>query len=94
MVIEVLTITCPPGRRDEFIARDAEAWTPALAKHPGFIGKEVWACLDDPCRVVLVIRWESLAQWKTFPPELEARLAAQMGDVQLSLRGEAYEVAL
>ena len=91
-VIELLRITCVPGRRDEFLARDAEVWTPALARHDGYIDKEVWVSLDDPDLVTIMVRWASLAQWKTFPDELNAELDAKMQGVRLELAGEAYEI--
>ena len=45
-VIELFRVTCVPGRRDEWLKRDAAIWTPALARHEGFVSKEVWPSLD------------------------------------------------
>ncbi len=91
-VIELLRVTCVPGRRDEWLARDAAIWTPALARHEGFISKEVWPSLTDPDQVAIVVRWASQDQWKSFPEELGSELDAKMRDVQLDIVCEEYEV--
>lgn len=90
-VIELLRAKCVPGRRGEWLVRDAEIWTPALAAHDGYISKEVWPSIDNPDEVVIIVRWESLAQWKTFPDDLNAALDARMQDVQLEVTSEALE---
>jgi heme-degrading monooxygenase HmoA len=51
----------------------------------------VWVSQDDPDRVTLVIRWASLAQWKSFPAALLAELDARMDGLQVSLTCETYE---
>ena len=91
-VIELLRATCVPGRRAEWLVRDAEIWTPALAAHDGYISKEVWPSIDNPDEVVIIVRWESLAQWRTFPDELNLALDARMRDVQLAVTSEALEI--
>jgi uncharacterized protein (TIGR03792 family) len=92
-VIELLRVHCAPNRREEFLKRDAEVWTPALACHDGFISKEVLVSRDDPTLVTFIIRWASMAQWKSFPLcELE-RLDAKLADVQTSIECEAYDCA-
>lgn len=91
-VIELLRVKCVPGRRAEWLVRDAEIWTPALAAHEGFIAKEVWPSIDHPDEVVIIVRWESLAQWKSFPEELNRELDAKMADVQLEVTSEALEI--
>jgi uncharacterized protein (TIGR03792 family) len=91
-VIEMLQVRCRPGRRADFVVKDAEVWTPALAAHDGYISKQVWASLDDPDLVTIIVHWESLAQWKSFPDELNLKLDAEMQDVQISVTSEAYEV--
>ena len=92
MVIEMLRMRCPHSRRAEFMARDAVVWTPALARHDGFISKETWLSMDDPDLVTLVIRWNSLEQWKSSPAELSERLDADMGDLLCPSICETYEV--
>ena len=91
MLIEVLEVDCPPELREAFIARDAQTWTAALARQPGFIAKEVWASRDDPGRLILVIRWETLADWEAFPVELGRELDRAMGDLLLPLSCRTYE---
>jgi uncharacterized protein (TIGR03792 family) len=90
-VIELLRVRTAPGCRSEFLARDADVWTPALAAHEGFVSKEVWVSHDDPNLVTLVIRWSSMAQWKSFPSDLLAELDAKMEGVQVSLSAETYD---
>ena len=91
-VIEMLRAKCAPGHRDEWLVRDAEIWTPALAAHDGYISKEVWPSIDHPDEVVIIVRWASLAQWKSFPDELNVALDARMHDVQLEVTSEALEI--
>lgn len=91
-VVEMLRVRCAPGRRDEWLVSDAEVWTPALAAHDGFISKAVWPSIDNPDDVVIIVYWESLAQWKSFPKTLEAALDARMADLQLSVTGEALAI--
>jgi len=91
-VIELLRVTCVPGKRAEWLVRDAEIWTPALAAHDGYISKEVWPSIDHPDEVVIIVRWESLAQWKSFPDELNVALDAKMQDVQMAITSEALDV--
>jgi uncharacterized protein (TIGR03792 family) len=90
-IIELLRIQTAPGRREEFLLADAAVWTPALSRHDGFLSKQVWISHDDPDRVTLVIRWASLAQWKSFPAALLAELDARMDGLQMSLTCETYE---
>ena len=91
-VIELLRVKCVPGRRAEWLVRDAEVWTPALAAHDGYISKEVWPSIDYPDEVVIIVRWASLAQWKTFPADLSVELDAKMQDVQVGLTSEALDI--
>ncbi|MFH7027698.1 MAG: TIGR03792 family protein [Heteroscytonema crispum UTEX LB 1556] len=73
MVIELLKVKIPPEQREKYIQKDAEIWTKALAKYPGFIGKEVWINPNNPQEVILIIRWATLEQWKAIPQaELDA----------------------
>jgi uncharacterized protein (TIGR03792 family) len=90
-VIELLRIRCHPGRRAEFLIKDAAVWTPALASHEGFLGKEVWPSREDPDQVTLVIRWASMNHWQSFPVDHCAELTALMEDVQADVSCEVYE---
>ncbi|MBE2240102.1 MAG: hypothetical protein IAE81_20100, partial [Caldilineaceae bacterium] len=47
---------------------------------------------DHPDDVVIIVRWESLAQWKSFPDDLALKLDARMQDVQLDLTSEALDL--
>ncbi len=73
MVIELLKVKVPPAQREEYIQKDAEIWTAALAKYPGFLGKEVWINPNEPTEVILVIQWATREDWKAIPAnELDA----------------------
>lgn len=78
-VIEELTITVEPGMRDDYLRRDAAVWTPYLESCDGFLGKETWLPDDRPDTVVFVIRWASMAKWKSITPEQVAEVDARMG---------------
>lgn len=92
MVVGVLRVTVPPERRDEFIARDAEVWTPALARRPGFIRKQALADRLDPSRVVFVTHWETFEAWQAFPNELCEPLDARMRALSTGLALETSDV--
>ena len=77
MVIEWLKIKVLPELREQYIQTDAEIWTAALKTYPGFLSKEVWINPAEQLDVVIVIRWTTRAQWKSFPPERLARLEHQ-----------------
>jgi uncharacterized protein (TIGR03792 family) len=59
MIVECITVTCPPGKRDAFIQRDDEVWTAGLMTQPAFLGKEVWTDPNDPDNVYLAIHLKS-----------------------------------
>ncbi|MGH1394597.1 MAG: TIGR03792 family protein [Trichormus sp.] len=69
MVIEFLKFKVAPDTRENYLQQDAAIWTTALAKYPGFLGKEVWLNPQDPTEVTLIIRWQTKAQWQAIPPE-------------------------
>jgi heme-degrading monooxygenase HmoA len=52
----------------------------------------VWPSIDHPDDVVIIVRWESLAQWKSFPDELNVALDAKMQDVQVAITSEALAI--
>ncbi|PZV11502.1 MAG: TIGR03792 family protein [Leptolyngbya sp.] len=69
MVIEWLKVQVAEELREVFIQKDEEIWTAALAKHSGFLGKEVWINPQDPQEVTLVIHWETREAWKAIPQD-------------------------
>jgi uncharacterized protein (TIGR03792 family) len=96
MVIEWLKVNVIPELREQFIQKDAEIWTTALSRYPGFLGKEVWISPDNLAELVLIIRWESFEQWDAIPPEdlqrVEAQFAAVMGDTSKIVESSRYQV--
>ncbi|MEA5618848.1 TIGR03792 family protein [Cronbergia sp. UHCC 0137] len=69
MIIELLKFKVPPQHQEEFILKDREIWTTALANYPGFINKEVWLNPDDDTELIFIIRWASKEDWESIPKE-------------------------
>ncbi len=96
MVIELLKVKIPPQQREKFIQKDAEIWTVAFAKYPGFLGKEVWINPNDAAEVVFVIRWATREQWKAIPQAdldaIEQKFTQALGFAQQIVESEEYQV--
>jgi uncharacterized protein (TIGR03792 family) len=96
VVIELLRFQVDPNQRENFIQKDAEIWTTALAKYPGFIGKEVWINPKSPTEVIFIIRWETLEQWKAIPQgdleAIEQKFAQTLGDIYQMVEAAEYQV--
>ncbi|PIG91265.1 TIGR03792 family protein [Gloeocapsopsis sp. IPPAS B-1203] len=95
MVIEFLKCQVNPDLREHYLQVDAEVWTKALAKCPGFLGKEVWLNPEEASEVVLVIRWATKEDWKSISEELlrqtEQKFAQQIGSTYQIVSAE-YQV--
>ena len=96
MVIELLKVKIPPDLREKYIQKDAEIWTAALAKYPGFIAKEVWINPNDPTEIVLIIRWQTREHWHAIPEaDLQAialKFDAAMGKSYPIVESAEYQV--
>ncbi|MDZ8051035.1 MAG: TIGR03792 family protein [Aulosira sp. ZfuVER01] len=96
MVIELLKFKIASEMGEIYIQKDAEIWTTALAKYPGFLGKEVWINPHDPTEIIFVIRWATREQWHAIPQaELEAveqQFAAALGDTYKLVESAEYQV--
>ena len=96
MVIELLRVKVVPELREQYIQKDAEIWTQALTKYPGFLGKEVWINPQEPTEVILVIRWATREQWKSIPLKLlgtiEKQFAQQLGNTYQIVESSEYQV--
>jgi uncharacterized protein (TIGR03792 family) len=96
MVIEWLVIRVPLADQGRYLEQDAAIWTQALATNAGFLGKEVWVREGDAEVLNLVIRWDSMAQWKAVPAGLlaatQAAFVAALGVEYPVLDCIAYEV--
>ena len=79
VVIEELHFIVDPAEREEFLEVEARIWTGFLRTCDGFLKKEVWVPLDDQQRVVVMIWWESMDQWKRITAEQVAAVDATMG---------------
>jgi uncharacterized protein (TIGR03792 family) len=92
MVIEWLKFRVAPELREAFIQKDEEVWTAAFKQVTGYLGKEVWIDPDNN-DVVIMIRWESMAIWKSIPKAEIALLEQQMGSLNLPIiESRAYQV--
>jgi len=80
-VIEWLKFKVPLELREQYIRKDAEVWTAATASHLGFLGKEVWLNPKNPTEIVIIIRWASREQWKSFPQERLEQLEFQFTEI-------------
>jgi uncharacterized protein (TIGR03792 family) len=96
MVIEWLKVRVSPELREQYIQKDAEIWTTALSKYPGFLGKEVWISPDNLAEVILVIHWESFEQWQAIPTpaleQAEAEFKQALGDTYEITDSVKYQV--
>jgi uncharacterized protein (TIGR03792 family) len=96
VVIELLKVKIPSEQREKFIQKDAEIWTAALAKYPGFLGKEVWINPNDGTEVTLIIRWATREQWKAIPQAdlvaIDQKFTRVMGFPQKIVASEEYQV--
>lgn len=83
MVIEWLTVKVPAAWHDRYIAADAAVWTQFLVTCPGYVGKQIWKNPVKPDEIVLIVHWQSRAQWKAIAPAqlavVEARFREQLG---------------
>jgi len=65
--IEWLEFRVPIPEQAEFIRQDRLIWDPFLQKYPAFLGKEIWQDIDQPDRLIIVVRWSSYTAWKQIP---------------------------
>lgn len=77
MVIELLKVEVSPEYRTQYLQLDKEIWTQALAKFPGFLGKEVWLNPNQPSEVILLVRWASYKEWKSISVQLLEEIERQ-----------------
>lgn len=92
VVIELLKVKVAPEHREQYIQKDAEIWTQAIAHYPGFLGKEVWLNPNEPSEVILVIRWATREQWKSIPPERLQQISQEF-DQQLGYTHQIVDSA-
>ncbi len=96
VIIELLKVKVAPELQKQYLQKDAEIWTQALASCPGFLGKEVWLNSNEPTEVILIIRWASREQWKSIPLELinaiEQQFAQQLSNNYQIVESSEYQV--
>jgi uncharacterized protein (TIGR03792 family) len=97
MVIEWLKVQVDPEKRELYVQKDTEIWTPALSKYPGFVSKEIWISPEDLSELIIVIHWASLEQWKAIPAadlqQTEAQFDQAMGETQQAIvKSSSYQV--
>jgi uncharacterized protein (TIGR03792 family) len=88
MVIEWLTVRVPVADQARYIAADSAIWSTALARHQGYLGKEIWCRADDPEALNILIRWRSRADWKAVPADVLAATEAAF----VAVMGRAYPI--
>jgi uncharacterized protein (TIGR03792 family) len=96
LVIELLRFKVAAELRESYIQKDAEIWTIALAKYPGFLGKEVWINPHDATEVMMIIRWATREQWLAIPQAelkaIEDKFAQALGNSYELLESSEYQV--
>lgn len=90
MIIELLRVKVPPEHREQYIQKDAEIWTAALARYPGFLGKEVWINPNDTGEIILVVQWATREEWKAIP-QAELDAIDQKFNQELGFQSEIVE---
>jgi uncharacterized protein (TIGR03792 family) len=96
MVIELLKFQVPVSEQEDYIQQDAAIWTTALAKYPGFLGKEVWISSAVPEELTIVIHWETREHWKSIPVDdlnqIEANFVQAVGKSYPIVASQEYQV--
>lgn len=96
MIVELLKVRVAPEVQENFLLKDAEVWTQALAGYPGFLDKEIWLNPNEPTEVILIIRWASREQWKSIPLEvleiIEQQFTHQLGNTYQIIESSEYQV--
>lgn len=80
MVIEELHFLVTARDRDRFLEVEATVWTGFLRTCDGFVRKETWIPDDDPGRVVVMIWWDTMTQWKSITAQQCDAVDEQMGE--------------
>ena len=65
MVIEELHFIVAAADQADFLRIEHEVWTGFLQTCDGFVAKETWIPTDDPERIVVMIWWNSMDEWKS-----------------------------
>jgi uncharacterized protein (TIGR03792 family) len=80
MVIEELHFLVAPEERDQFLTVEGQVWTGFLKTCAGFVRKEVWVPEDEPGRVIAMIWWNSMEEWKSITPQQCEEVDQKMGE--------------
>jgi len=59
MIIESAILSIKPGQGAAFEAALRSA-RPLIEATPGFLGIEIWPCIEKPDQYLLLVRWETL----------------------------------
>jgi uncharacterized protein (TIGR03792 family) len=90
VVIELLKFKVPSEQREKYIQKDSEIWTTALAKYPGFLGKQVWINPNAPEEITFVIHWATREHWKAIPQN-ELDIISKNFDTAIGFSAEMVE---
>lgn len=80
MVIEELHFVVEPQDIEKFLEVEGRIWTGFLKTCDGFLRKETWLPQDEPNTVVVMIWWNSMAQWKSITAAQCDEVDARMGE--------------
>jgi uncharacterized protein (TIGR03792 family) len=80
MVIEELHFVVEPQDIEEFLEVEGRIWTGFLQSCDGFLRKETWLPEDEPNTVVVMIWWNTMAQWKSITAAQCEEVDARMGE--------------
>jgi uncharacterized protein (TIGR03792 family) len=80
MVIEELQFAVTEDDREKFLEVEGRVWTGFLQTCVGFLHKETWIPEDDPQRVVVMIWWNTMEEWKSITAAQCDEVDAQMGE--------------
>jgi uncharacterized protein (TIGR03792 family) len=79
MVVEELHFLVDEADREGFLQVEQAVWTAFLETCDGFVRKERWIADDDPRRIIVMIWWDSIEQWKRITPAEVDAVDKQMG---------------
>ncbi len=80
MVIEELQFIVSAEDREQFLEVEGRVWTGFLQTCAGFMHKETWIPEDDPDRVIVMIWWNSMEEWKSITPQQCDEVDVRMGE--------------
>lgn len=95
-VVEWLQFQVPVESQANFIQKDQKIWTTFLSQQKGFIRKEVLTDLTKPEELMLLIYWQTLADWQSIPQsrldKVQTRFEQELGMYYPIVESRAYHL--